>query len=155
MKSTYKLFTLFILSLSLLFFTSAAVAPAKVIEETPVEKNTLSKKELKKQARKQAKLTRLEARLQKATNDKQKTRIKKRIVATKNGTNEVTTLEILAIIFAVLFPLVGLILAIIAKKNGGGVLATVAFWVSLVLLILIVLYIILAITLFASAATVI
>jgi hypothetical protein len=141
-----SILTLFVLSLGLLFFTSAAVAPAKVVEETPVEKTTLSKKELKKQARQQAKLTRLEARLQKAANDQQKARIKKRIVATKNAgitTNmgiDLQVLEILALIFAFLIPIVGLILAIIAKNQGGGLLATLAFWISIVLLILIVLY---------------
>jgi hypothetical protein len=53
---------------------------------------------------------------------------------------DLQVLEILALIFAFLIPIVGLILAIIAKNQGGGLLATLAFWISIVLLILIVLY---------------
>lgn len=137
MQSTYKLFTLFICSLGLLFFTSAAVAPAKVVEENPpVERTTLSKKQLRKQLRQQARLAKLEARLEKATSDKRKLRLKKRIDAVNQGQDdEVTILSVIAFIFAFVFAPVGLVLAIIARKNGGGILADLAFWISLVVII--------------------
>lgn len=155
MKVTHKVFTLFICSLALLFFTSAAVAPAKVVEETPVERTTLSQKQLKKQLRQQARVTRLEARLGRATTDRQKVRLQDRInsIDTQKETKETTTLAIIALIFAFLFPLVGLILAIIAKKNGGGGVATAAFWISLIFTILAVIGIILFFVIFAAAAS--
>lgn len=137
MQSTYKLFTLFICSLGLLFFTSAAVAPAKVVEENPpVERTTLSKKQLRKQLRQQARLSRLEARLEKATSTKKKLRLQKKIKAVQqNDDAEVTILSVIAFIFAFVFAPVGLILAIIARKNGGGILADLAFWISLIVII--------------------
>jgi hypothetical protein len=61
----------------------------------------------------------------------------------------------LALIFAFVFPLVGLILAIIAKKKEGTQLAKIAFILSLVFLILTVLFIVLYIALFAAAFAVI
>lgn len=152
MQSMYKLFTLFICSLSLLFFTSAAVAPAKVVEETPVERTTLSQKELKKQLRQQARVARLEIRLERATSDQRKMRLQKRIDQTKQ-TKEVTVLGILALVFAFVFAPVGLILAVIAKNNDGGFIADLAFWISLIFIIAVVVWIVIAILNGAAAAS--
>jgi hypothetical protein len=145
MRSTYQLFTLFICTLGLFFFTSAAVAPAKVVEENPpVERNVLSKKEMKKQLRQQARVARLEARMQRASSDKRKLRLQKRIDDVQQGKDaEVTILSVLALIFAFVFAPVGLILAIISRKNGGGILADIAFWVSIVVIIVYIIGVIL------------
>ncbi len=143
MQRTYQLFTLFICSLGLLFFTSAAVAPASIVEEVPpVERTTLSKKELRKQLRQEARVARLETRLERATSDRRKLRLQKRIDNAQQQNDDIAILSIVALVFAFIFPIVGLILAIIARNKGGGLIADLAFWISLIFLILILIGII-------------
>ena len=153
MKIMNYFMTIVLATLGLVFLTSAAVLPDAAVETVPpVEKTTATKKALKKEQRKAAKLERLQARYERAATTKQKMRIQHKINQV-NEAKEATTLEILALIFAFLFPLVGLILAIIARKQGGGTLANVAFWISLIFLILAVLGIILSIVLFTAAVS--
>ena len=148
MKIMNYFLTLVLCAVSLTFLTAASVAPEVVETAPPVEKKATSKKEV----RKAAKLERLQKRYDRVTSAKAKTRIQHKINQV-NESKEATTLEILALVFAFLFPLVGLILAIMARKQGGGTLANVAFWLSLIFLILAIVGIVLVIITTIAAAS--
>lgn len=140
MQFVNKLSTITLLLMMTIFFTSASIAPKVSVEEAPpVEKTKVSKKAAKKQLRQQKKVNRLKVKLAKAKTEKQKTRLQKKITKTQNQEQDVQLLSILALIFAFIFPIVGLILAIIAQNRGGGLLADLAFWISIIFLILFVL----------------
>lgn len=137
MKPSFALFAVWLAVLVSMTLCSASVLPQAVAP--PVEKKAVAKKA----ARKTARLHRLQQRYERATAPKVRLRLQDRIDRLQHH-QETTTLEILALIFAILFPPVGLILAIIAKSNGGGTIANVAFWISLVQVIISVVILILA-----------
>lgn len=141
MKSIQKLSTLALLFICITFFMSASVVPTHKVEKEYTEVKKASKKEkrasakeAKQQLRKQVRVAKLQTKLAKATNEKTKTRLQKKIDANKDM--DVEILSIIALIFAFVFPPVGLVLAIIARNNGGGLIADIAFWVSIILIIL-------------------
>lgn len=140
MQYTYRLFTTLLGGLLLLFLTSASVAP----DATPPAEKEASKKEQRFQKRQAAKLERLNQRLAKAKNDKTKARLQFKIQQTQvqqaESAGDIEILSVVALIFAFLLPPLGLILAIIAKNRGGGLIAEIAFWVGLVLTVLWLVY---------------
>lgn len=145
MKSIQKLSTLALLFICITFFMSASVVPTHKVEKEYTEVKKASKKEkrasakeAKQQLRKQVRVAKLQTKLAKANNQKTKTRLQKKIDA--NKAVDVEVLSILALIFAFIFPILGLVLAIIARNNGGGLIADLAFWISIIFLIIIVIY---------------
>lgn len=123
-----------------MLFCATAVAPPPVKEMPPAKKE---RTQWRAQKQHQKRLLRLERRLARTTSPKAKARIQHKITQHQAAQLEVAILSILALIFAFVFPIVGLILAIIARNQGGGLLALLAFWISIVFLILFVIFIIL------------
>jgi hypothetical protein len=150
MKAVQNFSVVLLMAISCLFFSSFSVVPASTTSTDGVG----HKSSVKKEEKQQAKVAKLEAKIEKATSAKQKARLEAKLAKTK-APKEENILSILALVFAFIFPVVGLILAIIAKKKEGTQLAQIAFILSLVFLILGVLFIILYIALFAAAFAVI
>jgi hypothetical protein len=147
---TLKNFSFAILLVTIgFFFTSAAVIPSKA--EVKNSQDNVGYSFEKKESKKDAKVARLERKLSVAKTEKQKVKIQKQLDKVSDKKNDETPiLSILALIFAFIFPVVGLILAIIAKKKEGGQLAKIAFILSLVFLILWVLFLVIYIAVVAS-----
>jgi Flp pilus assembly protein TadB len=134
-------------SFALMFLTSASTYPTSVGKGEGVGKE----ESVKKQNKKESQIMRLENKISKAKSEAKKQRLQNRIDKISEGNDDTQTLSILALVFAFIFPVVGLILAIIAKKQEGGKLAQIAFILSLVFLILWVLSLVVYIALFAAA----
>jgi methionine-rich copper-binding protein CopC len=130
-----------------LFLTSASIAPKTMVEKAPpVEKTKLTKKAAKKQLKQQKRVSYLKNKLAKAKTEKQKTRLRQRIAQNETGqAMDIEILSIIALVFAFLFAPLGLVLALIALKRGGGLIAEIAFWVSLIVIAIYLLIIILSI----------
>jgi hypothetical protein len=147
MKTIKFLSLMMLFSFAWMFLTSSATYPSSVGKGEGVGKE----ESVKKQAKKEAQIMRLENKISKAKSETKKQKLQNRIDKISEGNDDTQTLSILALVFAFIFPVVGLILAIIAKKQEGGKLAQIAFILSLVFLILWVLYLVVYIALFAAA----
>ena len=152
---TLKNFSFAILLLTIgFFFTSAAVVPSKA--ELKNDQDNVGYSFEKKESKKDAKVTRLERKLSAAKTEKQKVKIQKQLDRVSDKKNDETPiLSILALVFAFVFPIVGLILAIMAKKKEGGQLAQIAFILSIVFIAIWLIALIIYIAAFASVVSMI
>jgi hypothetical protein len=147
MKTIKFLSLSMLFSFAWMFLTSSAVLPTSV----GVGEGVGKEESVKKQAKKEAQILRLENKISKAKSETKKQKLQNRIDKISGEKEETPIISILALVFAFIFPLVGLILAIIAKKQEGGKIAQIAFIVSLVFLIIWLIFLIAYIALFATA----
>ena len=136
-------------SFAWMFLTSSATYPSSVGKGEGVGKE----ESVKKQNKKEAQIMRLENKISKAKSETKKQKLQNRIDKISEGNDDTQTLSILALVFAFIFPVVGLILAIIAKKQEGGKLAQIAFILSLVFIIIWVLVALISIIAIMAAAS--